>query len=588
MRHSLPVKKCVFLVGLALVWNIHGGEPFFSTGSSESTPAPTELKGFQCLTEMTSARQSSLQVTKQTTNGWHEIRSFRLAVAATGEYTEFHGGTVPLAMAAISNVVHRVNEIYEHDMGIRLLLVTNNARVVYTNKTTDPFTSNNPDTTTIGQAQTAFDQMIGNDNYDLGILLTTGSYGLAYLHAVCDSQIKGRACMGLPQPTGEIFYVLVAHEMAHQFGATHTFNDNTGFCSGNRFSSSAMEPGTGSTLLSYAGLGCGPGVLQPFMDGYFHARSIDEIESFIEDTTLCGTIIVTSNHPPTVVAGPDYVIPRQTPFQLAATGSDPDGDPLTYCWEQMDVGPPQTFSDPDNGTSPLFRSFPPTTNSARIFPKLSSILQNTNSLGEKLPTTNRVMRFRVTVRDSQQMGAKGSAETHVQVAASAGPFRFSSHNTSAIYRGLQTLQWDVAGTDLTPVNVAHVNLLLSTNGGQTFSIALATNTLNDGSETIAFPSIDCANARLKIEAVESIFFDINDANFTLTTGPIFTAIQKSGGNFSLRWARDPAKSYQLQATSTLKNPDWQPLAVPITPSGSEMQATVSAGSGPIFFRVREF
>src|SRR5690606_1773942 len=104
---------------------------------------------------------------------------------------------------------------------------------------------------------------------------------------------------------------------------------------------------------------CGSETLEPFMGSYFHARTIEEIEYFIADTTLCGTIIETTNRAPTVETVPHYFIPKRTPFQLVAVGSDLDRDTLSYCWEQMDVGPPQTLGEPDNGFSPLFRSYPP-------------------------------------------------------------------------------------------------------------------------------------------------------------------------------------------------------------------------------------
>ena len=370
--------------------------------------------------------ETSANVPRHITNGFHFVRTFRLAVAASGEYTQFHGGTVESATEAIVVVVNRMNEIFYRDLGVQLILVTNNHAVVFTNSLTDPFTINNPSITTIQQAQAAFDQNIGSENYDLGILLNTGTYGLAYLRSVCHPERKGSACMGLPEPTGEKFHIFVAHEITHQFGATHTFNADEEFCIGNREPASAVEPGTGSTLLSYAGLACGNSFLQPLMDDYFHARSIAEIVSFLGERATCATIVVTSNSPPDVNVEVEHTIPVLTPFVLEAFGSDSDGDALTYCWEQMDVGPPQTFDDPDNGLSPLFRSFPPVSNSFRTFPRINSLLRNIHPPGERLPQTNRVMRFRVTVRDSQDMGATAWTNLRVHVTNSAGPFRISS------------------------------------------------------------------------------------------------------------------------------------------------------------------
>ncbi len=577
-------------VALALVGTAQAGEIFFREGSNDyfARSAVSSATGDnQSLAKTPLPQSSKTRPSNDLTNGFHQTRTFRLAIAATGEYTEFHGGTVSSAMAAIGTLVNRVNQIYGQDLGIQFVLVPNNNLVVYTNKNTDPFTSNDPSTTTTQQGQAAFDQRIGNNNYDLGIVLNTGTYGLAYLSSVCDSQLKGSACMGLPQPTGEAFHILVAHEMAHQFGANHTFNSDQQLCSGNRHGSTAVELGSGSTLMSYALLDCGQNSFQPIMDGYFNAESIEEIEAFLNNITLCGTVTTTGNHLPTVLAGPDYAIPKLTPFKLTATGSDPDGDVLSYCWEELDIGPPQMLADPDNGASPLFRSFPPNTNATRIFPKLNSILQNTNFLSEKLPATNRLMHFRVTVRDGQNMGGTAFSDMHVQVVNSSGSFRFTSHNQPGSFRGAQTITWDVAGTTAAPINVTQVNLLLSTNGGQNFSIALATNTANDGVETVNFPNLDCSSARLKIEAVNNIFFDINDAGISLTMWPFFTKIQPVQGGISLRWSRNPAKSYQLQTTATLTNPIWQTLAVSMVASGNEMEVIVPKGTGAAFFRVKE-
>lgn len=516
----------------------------------------------------------------------NQIRTFRLAVAAAGEYTQFHGGTVDSAMAAIVTVFNRVNGIYERELGVRLMLVEGTRQTIFTDKDVDPFTSNNPDTTAVQQAQNTFDTIIGSANYDVGFLLNTGTYGLAYLGSVCDPQRKGSACMGLPTPQGENFAIYVAHEMSHQFGANHSFNSDQGLCGGNRNAVTAVEPGTGSTLLSYAGLPCANDSLQPLMSDYYHARSIQEIRSFLANIS-CGQITTSSNHLPTVSTPTNVLIPKQTPFKLSATGTDPDGDSLSYCWEQMDIGSAQTLSAPDNGVSPLFRSFPPDTNGSRIFPQWSALLQNAASPGEKLPATNRVMNFRVTVRDLQNEGASAWADSQVQVVASAGPFRITSHNSAGNYRGTQTITWDVAGTTASPLNASQVNILLSTNGGGTFSILLATNSPNDGTQTVEMPALNVSNARLKVEPVGKIFFDINDSPFTLNQPPDFTSVGITNGQLRLRWLYASGSTYQVQALQQFPA-IWQNVNISTTLQGSEMEALVPlSGFDRRFFRIRQ-
>ncbi|HMP77861.1 MAG TPA: M12 family metallo-peptidase, partial [Pirellulaceae bacterium] len=390
---------------------------------------------------------------------------YRLAVGATGEYTQFHGGTVAAGMSAIVTAVNRVTGVYEIDLTIRMELVPNNSSVVYTNPNTDPYTNNNG-STMLNQNQSVMDSIIGSANYDIGHVFSTGGGGVAFLGVVGVNGHKAKGVTGQNQPIGDPFYIdYVAHEMGHQFGANHSFNGTGGSCtSGSRNAATAYEPGSGSTIMAYAGI-CGNNNLQINSDPYFHFISVEEIRNYVSSGPgfTSAQKFNTGNSIPNVNAGPNYVIPDQTPFFLTAVGSDADaGDVLTYAWEQRDLGPQQTVGAADNGSSPLFRSWNPTTNPVRYFPRLSDVLNNTTVIGEKYAQTNRNLNFRVTVRDNRSGGGGvNSDDMTVTVVDSGTGFRITSQNTATNWQGnsSQVVTWNVSGTAGGAINTPFVDIL---------------------------------------------------------------------------------------------------------------------------------
>ena len=448
------------------------------------------------------------------------LRTYKLAVAATAEYTQFQGGTVAQAMAAIVTSINRVVGIYEREVAVRMVLVNNDDALIYTNANTDPYDNNNANNDMLAQNQANIDAVIDSANYDIGHVFSTGGGGVALLGVICRANLKAQGVTGTSSPVGDPFDVdYVAHEMGHQFNATHTFNATSGACGGvNRTPETAYEPGSGSTIMSYAGI-CGTENLQPHSDPYFHYASIEQIVSYVTTSygNTCGKLTATGNVAPVANAGVNYTIPANTPFELTGSATDANGDPLTYDWEEYDLGtsaPP----DNDNGSRPLFRSFAPQSSPSRTFPNLTALLNNTSMFGESLPTITHTMTFRLTARDNNANGGGvGSDTMHVNVVGSAGPFRVTSPNTVVTWQGnsMQTVTWNVAGTSSAPVLCASVDILLSLDSGLTYPTMLATGTPNDGTQTITVPNSATNVARVRVQCASSIFFDISDANFVI-------------------------------------------------------------------------
>jgi Metallo-peptidase family M12B Reprolysin-like len=453
-------------------------------------------------------------------------RVYRLAVSATGEYTTFHGGTVALGQAAIVTAINRINQVYGYELEIGFTLVANNQNIVYTNSSTDPFT-NSDGIAMLSQNQSTIDSVIGSANYDLGHVFSTGGGGVASLGVLGVNGSKARGVTGSFSPINDPFVIdYVAHEMGHQLNALHTFNSTSGSCGGgNRDSSAAFEPGSGSTIMSYAGI-CGSDNLQSNSDAFFHSFSLEQIWAHLNSRSpSLGAPVASGNAAPRVsITGPtSYTIPARSYFQLAASATDADNNPITYSWEQRDLGTAATLSSTFTANGPLFRVRNPSANGTRVFPQLSNILANTTNNQEKLPTVGRTMNFTVYVRDGQggvsNFNSAGTAQNVALTVVDTGAkFDITNFNSASSVVGgtSQTINWNVAGTNANGINTANVRILFSTDGGQTFPIVLAASEANDGSATVTMPfTPGTTQGRFKIEGVDNVFFDITNANTTL-------------------------------------------------------------------------
>lgn len=463
-----------------------------------------------------------------------QLRTYRLALACTGEYAQFHGGTVNSVASAFVTTMNRVNGVYENELAMRFILVANNNSLIFLNANSDPFNNNNTGTL-IAQGQTEITSIIGNNNYDIGHVFSTGAGGLAGLGVICRNNQKGRGVTGISQPIGDPFDIdYVAHELGHQAGSNHTFNGSTGSCGGfNRNGTTAYEPGSGTTIMAYAGI-CAPQNIENNSDAYFHTSSFDEIITYTTQSNgnNCPVVTNTGNNAPIVNAGTGgYFIPQSTPFELVGSATDPDGHPMTYCWEQYDLGAQGAPNSP-TGNAPLFRSFAPVNTPARTFPQISDIVTNNQTMGEILPSYARTLRFRLTARDNQLGGGGVTYDVvNFSVTANAGPFLVTEPNTNQTVwteGSIGNVTWDIANTDISPVNCSEVDILLSTDGGYTYTYTLATNVPNTGSYSTLVPLGSSTNqARVRVQASNNIFFDISNQNFTIQapTAPDYVAFE---------------------------------------------------------------
>lgn len=505
------------------------------------TTSKTRSKGIlplTCKTEDVALNKRLTQKAAQLKSNNGVFKTLRLALSCTGEYAQYFGGTTAGALAGMNATMTRVNGVFNRDLAVRLMLIANESSIIYTNATTDPYSdyeiedpNNNITDGAEGawnlELQSTLTTVIGNNNYDIGHLFANSGGGgdAGCIGCVCvnpssvDPYGKGSAYTSPSngRPEGDSFDIdFVAHEIGHQLGANHTFSydvEGTGV---------SVEPGSGSTIMGYAGITDYD--VQNSSEDYFNYASIKQIQDNLANKT-CPVKTTLTNQTPTVNAGLDYIIPKGTPFVLNGTASDPNGNSMTYCWEQNDSAPineneGNSIAYDTKTTGPTFRSFLPTGVTNRYFPAFNRVLVGQlSTTWESVSNIGRPLNFVFTARDN---AASGFGQTNsdamvVTVDGTRGPFAVTSQNISGGSWALgssQTITWDVNGTNSLP-GAANVNIKLSTDGGVTFPVLLASNTLNDGSQIITAPGTAAKNCRILIEPTGNVFYAVNSTPFTL-------------------------------------------------------------------------
>lgn len=511
-------------------------EPYTKDGSVYVIfDSASRLKGglpFNCSTEDIQINQTiSNKLVNGTLSSAQSYKTMRLALSCTGEYGQYHGGTLVGVLAGMNATMTRCNGVFEKDLAVKLIIIANNNLVSYTDAATDPYSDAAGMANWNAELQATLTSVIGDANYDIGHLFgaTGGGGNAGCIGCVCVNGQKGSGITspidGVPQgDTFDIDYVV--HEMGHQMGATHTFTHTT------ENGSTNVEPGSGSTIMAYAGIGGGGTDMQLHSDDYYHYKSIAQIQTNMGAKTCpISTSTSVTNPKPTVSVIPSYTIPVGTAFKLTGTGTGTAGEVLTYCWEENDdattVGGTATFPSPTKTNGPNFRSRPPSASGVRYFPRYSDVLAgNLINTWETVSSVARTLAFAFTVRDNNTGiygGQTNSAATTVTVVDAGGAFAITSPNTANISwnsGSTQTITWNVAGTTGSGINATIVNILFSTDGGLTFPTVLAANTVNDGSESVTLPSVLSPNCRIMIESVTNIFYAVSkniSLGYTIST-----------------------------------------------------------------------
>ena len=465
----------------------------------------------------------------------NSLRTIRIAVATTSSFTQFFGSKAN-TLAQIVSTIQRANQVYRSQMSIQFRLVSGEETIIE-NRSDDNLTSYINQNWTGSVLQKFLDDRVGSANYDVGHLFhnTTNANGNAgCIGCVCDDANKGKgfSAGNLSSSDLDRFDIdFFCHELGHQMGANHTHNlQNEGY-------GVQIEPGSGSTIMGYAGI-TGNNDVQSRTDPYFNHISVKQIVDYIKKQS-CPTLETITNSPPEIGELHNYTIPKGTAYVLKGTATDPDGDRLYYTWEQEDNLGSITYDrfSPNIPRGPMTRSVPPSESSERYIPRMSRILQGTlternpnrRSVWETVSNVKRKLTWAFVVMDKkvgernnrendQVTGNTSYALIEVNVASDAGPFKVTSDKKKSYWfiNKPHTITWDVADTDKNSVNTQKVTIYFSKNDGISFPTIIAEGIPNNGSYTFTpSASLTTSEGRFMIKADENIFLAVNQGQITV-------------------------------------------------------------------------
>lgn len=579
-------------------------EPYSADGKVYAVFNSSRNKGslpFTCSTvDKALAENLSEKVSETGRSGGSELLTFRLALSCNGEYANYFGATnntqVDLVLAAFNATMTRVNGVFEKDLAIHMNIVSKTTDVIFYNPATDPYSNNLGQWN--GQLQSTLTNLVGESFYDVGHMFgaSGGGGNAGCIGCVCVDGQKGSGITspadGVPQ--GDNFDIdYVAHELGHQFGGNHTFSHNV------EGSGVNVEPGSGSTIMGYAGITSRD--VQPHSDDYFVYATIRQIQNNMVSKTCPVRTPLSHGTPIVTLEQQNYTIPTNTPFILTGAATDSNGDALTYTWEQNDTA--TTQSGASSGASatktggPNWRSYTPTASPTRYFPRIQTLLANqtttqgTEVLVEALSSVARTLNFAFTARDNNIDGGQtATGLVKVNVVAATAPFIVTSPNTNVSLAGgtNQNVTWNVAGTNTGSVNTPYVDIYFSTDGGFTYPTMLASKVPNDGSEVVTIPNGTGSSNRagtqnrIMVKGNKNIFFDISNVNFQTTEAASTFAIAFSGieGEQNKAICKGGETSFTFPYSTFAGFSGTTTFAVTGQPAGSNVAFSVPSLSAP--------